>query len=132
MRPEHVLVEDLGGDDSEGRVSDPSAVVTGAYFAQLVGADRVHGLLVGFLVVLDGDLGSHAAHGVHTTTVASLDEELDVGVHEGDGHGDRAAVGQDEVGVVAEALDHGEDVVPTAAVESRRVVAELVDDLYIR
>jgi hypothetical protein len=60
---------------------------------------------------------------VHATTVASLDEELDVGVHEGDGHGDSAAVGKDEVGVVAEALDDGEDVVPTAAVEARRVVA---------
>jgi hypothetical protein len=125
----HVLVEDLGGDAGEDGVGDPSAVVAGLDFAQLVGADRVHCLLVGFLVVLDGDLGCHAAHGVHTAAVARLDQELDVGVHKGHGHGDGAAVGENEVGVVAEALDDGEDVVPTTAVEAGGVVAEFVDDL---
>jgi hypothetical protein len=114
----HVLVEDLCCDAGEDRVGDPGAVVAGADFAQLVGTHGVHRLLVGFLVVLDGDLGCHAAHGVHTAAVASLDEELDVGVHEGNGHGDGAAVGKDEVWVVAEAFDDGEDVIPTAAVEA--------------
>lgn len=125
----HVLVEHLGRDGGERRVRDPGAVVARADLAELVGAHVLHGFLVGLLVVLDGDLGRHAAHGVHAAAVAGLDEELDVGVHEGHGHGDGAAVGEDEVGVLAEALDDGEDVVPAAAVEAGRVVAELVDDL---
>ena len=125
----HVLVEDFRGNDSERRVSDPGTVVAGADFAELIGADVLHGLVVGGLVVLDGDLGRHAAHGVDAALVAGLDEELDVGVHEGDGHGDGGAVGEDKVGVVAELLDDAEDVVPAAAVEARGVVAELVDDL---
>jgi hypothetical protein len=83
------------------------------------------------LVVLDGDLGCHAAHGVDTAPVACLDEELDVGVHEGRGHGDGVAVGKDKVGVLAETLDGAEDVVPAAAVETGGVVAELVDDLGV-
>lgn len=93
----HVLVEDFGCNAGEDGVGDPGTVVAGADFAQLVGAHGVHCLLVGFLVVLDGDLSCHAAHGVHTAAVAGLDEELDVSVHEGDGHGDGAAVGEDEV-----------------------------------
>lgn len=103
--------------------------MTGARLAQLVGPHAVHGAVIGVLVVLDGDLGGHAAHGVDAALVAGLDEELDVGVHEGDGHGDGAAVGQDEVGVVAELLDGAEDVVPAAAVEPGAVVAQLVEDL---
>ena len=114
----HVLVEDLSGNAGEDGVSDPGAIVAGADLTQLVGAHGVHCLLVGFLVVLDRDLGCHAAHGVHTAAVAGLDEELDVCVHEGNGHGDGAAVGKDEIGVVAEALDDGKDVVPTTAVEA--------------
>ena len=125
----HVLVEDFRGNDGESGVSDPGAVVAGTDLAQLVGADVLHGLVVGGLVVLDGDLGSHAAHGVDAALVAGLDEELDVGIHEGDGHGDGRAVGEDKVGVVAELLDDAEDVVPAAAVETGGVVAQLVDDL---
>ena len=74
----HVLVEDLGGDAGESRVSNPGAVVTGAHLTELVGADTLHGLLVGNGVVLDGDLGSHATHGVDTAFMAGLDKELDL------------------------------------------------------
>jgi len=66
---------------------------------------------------------------VYAALVAGLDEEFYIGVHEGDGHGDIAAVGEDELRVVAEALDEAEDVVPSATVETRAVIAELVDDL---
>lgn len=52
-----------------------------------------------------------------------------VGIHEGDGHGDRGTVGKDEVGVLPELLDDAEDVVPTTAVETGRVIPELIDDL---
>lgn len=124
-----MLVEDFGSNAGESRVSNPRAVVAGSNLAQLVGADVLHGLVVGLLVVLDGDLGGHAAHGVDAALVAGLDEQLDVGVHKGDGHCDGGSVRQDKVCVVAELLDGAEDVVPSAAVEAGAVVTELVDDL---
>ena len=40
-----------------------------------------------------------------------------------------AAIGQDELGPVAELLDHAEDVVPAAGVQPGRVLAQLVEDL---
>lgn len=66
VRSRHVLVEDLGGNSSEGRVSNPGAVVASANLTQLVGADVLHGLLVEGRVVLDRDLSGH-------TTLLSLD-----------------------------------------------------------
>lgn len=128
VRRGHVLVEDFRGNRCQCRVGHPGAVMAGADFAQLVLSDVVHGPVVGLWVVLNGDLGRHATHGVDTPTMASLDEESDVGVHEGNGHGDGGSVGEDKVGVLAEFLDDGEDVVPSAAVETGGVVAELVDD----
>lgn len=102
--------------------------MTSSDFTQLVGTDLVHGGFILLGVVSDGDLSGHAAHSVDAALVASLDEETDVGVHEGDGHGDLRAVRQDELRVLAEALDVAEDVVPAAAVEAGRVVTEFVDD----
>lgn len=61
--------------------------------------------------------------------MADLDEQLDVGVHEWHGHGNIGAVGQDEVGVLTELFDKGEDVIPAAAVETGAVVTKFVDDL---
>lgn len=61
-------------------------------------------------------------HSVNTTTVAGLDEQAHVGVHERNRHGDGRTVGQDEVGVLAEAFDERENVVPTTAVETGAVV----------
>ena len=53
---------------------------------------------------------------MHASLVASLDEQFDVGIHERNGHGDCGTVGHDETGVLAEAFDDGEDVIPAAAV----------------
>lgn len=64
-----------------------------------------------------------------TTTVAGLNQQPDVGVHEGNSHGDIGTVRQDEVRVLAEVLDEGEDVIPAATVETSAVVTELIDDL---
>jgi len=74
----HVLIEDLRGDRGEGRVSNPSAVVAGAHLTQLVSAHAFEGFLVGYGVILDRDLSSHATHGVDAALVAGLDEELDL------------------------------------------------------
>jgi hypothetical protein len=128
----HVLVEDLGCDGGERWVSHPGTVVAGTYLAKLVGANLCHSSIVCLLVVLDGNLSSHTTHGVDASLVAGLDQELDVCVHEGACHGDRVSVGQDEVGVLAETLNGAEDVIPATAVETSRVVAELVDDLKLR
>ncbi|KAI6775412.1 hypothetical protein HG530_002170 [Fusarium avenaceum] len=125
----HVLVEDLEGDAGESWMGNPGSVVSSTGFTELVSADTIHGFVVGFGVVLDGNLSCHAAHGVDTALVAGLDEELHVGLHEGDGHRDGGTVWEDKVGVVAELLDDAEDVVPSTTVEARAVVTELVDDL---
>ena len=45
------------------------------------------------------------------------------------GHRDQCAVRQHELGVGTEALDEAEDVVPAAAVQTGRVLAQLVEDL---
>lgn len=127
----HVGVEDIRRNGSERRMSHPSAIVTGAHLSELVSADLCHGGIVRLLVILDGNLCGHSTHGVYTSLVTGLDEKLDVCVHERASHGDRVTVGENEVGVLAEALDGAEDVVPATAVETSRVVTELVDNLYI-
>jgi hypothetical protein len=66
---------------------------------------------------------------VNTTAVASLDEQLHIGFHERHGHGDVGAVGEDKVGVLAELLDEGEDVIPAAAVETGAMVTQFIDNL---
>jgi hypothetical protein len=43
--------------------------------------------------------------------VTSLDEELDVGIHEWDGHGDIATIGKNVLRMVTEFLDETEDIV---------------------
>ena len=55
----HVLVEYLGSDGGESRVCHPGTIVTSTNLTQLVGAHTLHGLIVGSLVVLDGDLSGH-------------------------------------------------------------------------
>jgi hypothetical protein len=64
-----------------------------------------------------------------TSLVAGLDQESNICVHERNGHGNRSTVRQDEVGVVAELLDEGKDVVPSSAVQAGAVVTKLIDDL---
>ena len=78
--------------------------------------------IVGFGVALDGDLGSHAAHGVDTAPVTGLDQQLDVRPEEVPVHGDGGAVGKRQVLAIAELLDEAEDVIPTAAVQACGVV----------
>lgn len=131
VRCGHVLVEDVRGDLGERRVSDPGTIVAGAHLAELVGGDLGHGGVIGLLVVLDGDLSGHAAHSMDSALVTGLDKELDVGIHEGGSHGHGIAVWENEVRVLTETLDSVEDVIPTTAVQARRVVTELIDDLFV-
>lgn len=125
----HVLIEDFGGDGSKSWVGNPSSVVTSLDLTELIGVDALHGLVVGGLVILNWDLGGHSSHSSDLALMAGLDEKLNICVHEWDGHGDTGTIWKDEVWVLAELLDDGEDVIPTSAVKSGRVVSELEDDL---
>ena len=57
---------------------DNLPVVASTDFTKLVGANTLHGPVIGGLVVLDGDLGSHSTHGMDATLVASLNQEFDL------------------------------------------------------
>lgn len=100
-----------------------------AHLTQLIRPHPFHGLVIRLLVVLDGDLRRHTTHSMDTTLVTRLDEQLDIGIHERHRHGDRAAIRQHKVAVLAELLDGAEDIIPAAAVETRAVVTQLIDDL---
>lgn len=50
--------------------------------------------------------------------MAGLDQKSDICIHEWHGHGHRGAVREHEVGVLAEFLDEGEDVIPSSAVKA--------------
>lgn len=67
-------------------------------------------------------------HGVHTATVAGLDQQPDVGIHERHSHGNIGPIRQHELRVVTELLDEGEDVIPTSTVQTGAVVTQFVDD----
>ena len=71
----------------------------------------------------------HAAHGVNAAAVAGLDQKLDIGVEEVAVHADLDTVGKHESRIVSQLLDEAEDVVPASAVQSGRMVAQLVENL---
>src|SRR5229473_867940 len=72
----------------------------------------------------------HPTHRVRATFVACLHQQLRVRAHEGDGHRHLRAVGKHEIWTVSELLDDAEDVVPASRVETARVIAQLVEDLF--
>src|SRR5215469_2668290 len=61
--------------------------------------------------------------------VAGPDEEVHVRLEEVTLHGHGCTVGQQVVAPITELLDEAEDVVPAAAVQPGRVLAQLVEDL---
>ncbi len=66
---------------------------------------------------------------MYPSFVACFDEKLDVSIHERYSHCYCGAVRQDKLGVLTEFFDHAEDVIPSAAIQARTVVTELIDDL---
>jgi hypothetical protein len=81
------------------------------------------------IVTLDGDLSRHPAHRVDAAPVTRLDEQLGIAFQKVRVHRHERSVRQDEVGVARELLDEAEDVIPSSAVEPRRMIAEFVQDL---
>ena len=68
---------------------------------------------------------------MYASFVACLYEQLYISIHERYGHGHRRAVWQDEIGILAELLDHTKDIVPSAAIQPRAVISELVYNLKV-
>ena len=66
---------------------------------------------------------------MYASFVACLYQQLYISIHERYRHGYRRPVWQDEIRILAELLDHAKDIVPSAAVQSGAVIAELVYDL---
>jgi hypothetical protein len=66
---------------------------------------------------------------MHASPMTCLDEQFNICVHERNGHGDGITVGKNKIRVLAETLDGVEDVVPSATIEARRMIAKLINDL---
>ncbi len=124
------LVEFGHGDLHQPGMRDPGAVVAVAGLALLVLAHLFQRRLVRGRVVLDGNLRGHAAHGVRAALVADADARQGVGAHERHGHGHLAAVGHQELGLLAQLLDVAEDIVPASAIQTGAVVAQFVQNLF--
>ena len=108
---------------------DPGAVVSGPHFAELILPHFIERLLIGHRIVLDRHLRRHASHGVDSAAMAGLDQQIDIGLEEMPLHRDQRAIRQHELGEIPELLDEAENVIPAAAVQSRRVIAKLIEDL---
>lgn len=61
--------------------------------------------------------------------MASLDQQLDVRLHESDFHRHVLAIGKDRVPVLSPPLDEAEDVIPATAVQPARMGPQLPQDL---
>lgn len=124
-----MFVEDLPSDDFNERVSNPCPIMSSSDFTKLISADLVHSNFVGFGVVLDGDLSRHSTHSCDLPPVASLDEELDIGVHKVNGHRDILAVWEDCASVSPTLLDEAENIVPAKNRSLRKKCPEVISDV---
>jgi hypothetical protein len=77
----HHLVELLFGNADQTGMGHPGAVVAVFGFALFVGAHFSQRRLIGFRIVLNRNLGRHAAHGVNAAPVAGFDKQQRVGAH---------------------------------------------------
>ena len=112
------------------RVRDPGAVEAVARLALLVLGDDDQRLPRHLRVTAVGDEGAHPADRVRAAAVAGRDQQLGVRPHERHRHGQLRPVREDAAPApVPEHLDDREQVVPAPGVQSRAVVAQLVEDL---
>ena len=85
-------IEDLTGDRDEVRMRYPCSVGTVAGLPPLVLPDGCQGALRDVGLAAIRDEGAHAADGVRPASVAGGDQQLLVGAHERDSHGDLCPV----------------------------------------
>ena len=83
----------------------PRTVVTGEHLTKLVSTHLVHSSIVGLLISFDRNLSSHTTNGSSTTLVASLNEQVHVGLHKGARHRHRSTIRQYSRLVVALTLN---------------------------
>src|SRR5258708_35563355 len=88
----HLPIEDFLGNCDKARMGDPSAIVTVAGLALLVGAHLLHRRRVRRGVVADRDLRRHSAHRVYPAAMACLDQQLAVAAQEMGRHRDLPAI----------------------------------------
>ena len=129
----HPLAEHLGerseASVDQPRMSDPGPVEPGRRLPRLVGRGLLQGGRRRLRIAPAGHERGHPADGVGPTGVTGLDQQVGVRGHERRSHRDVAPVGQHVIGRIGEVLDHREDVVPAAGVQSGGVVAQFVQDL---
>ena len=86
-------------------MSHPAAVITISSSTLFVTAHPFQGPFVSLAIAFNGNECAHATDGGRIAPMAGFHQELGVGVHEGDAHGDQAPVGETEVSVVPELFD---------------------------
>ena len=123
------LVEDVHRDRHQVGVGNPRAIEAVGRLALLVLGDLGQRVRRHLRLAPIGDERGHAAHRMRAAAVARLHQQLRVGAHERHGHRHLRAIGQHQRGTCRERLDDAEDVVPAAGVESRGMLAQLVQDL---
>src|SRR2546427_873196 len=110
-------------------MGDPRTVEAVGRLALLVVTDLRERALGDWGIPPIWDDRRHTAESERAALVAGLHQELGVRAHEGNGHGDLAAVREDELLPIAKLLDDAEHVVPTPRVQPRAVIAKLVERL---
>ena len=129
VRRRHMRVKYVLAIGHQPGVRHPCAVVSRPHLAQFVVPHFFQGALVRFRIALDRNLRSHPAHRVNAAAVAGPDQEIDVRLQEVALHRDLRPIRQHEVRTMPELLDEAENVIPSSAVQTRRMVAQLVEDL---
>jgi hypothetical protein len=109
-------------------MGNPGAIVAQTGFAFFIGAHAGQGGIVGGGVVLDGNLGGHAPHGVGPPFVARRNDQADIGLHQRGLHADAGPIGQDIIGVGPQVFDITEHIIPTATVQGHDVFFEFIQD----
>ena len=128
VRCRHVFVEDFFRDHYQGGVSHPSSIVAIGGLAFFIGAHFRHGGIVRGGVVFDRNLRRHATHRRRISAMASFHQEQRVTTHKWAGHRDVITIGEYDIFVVAKFFNATENVVPAAAIQSRRMLAQLIQN----
>ena len=108
---------------------NPRAIVPVAGFAFLVGAHLGDGFLIRHWIGLHRNVRGHSTHGVDVAPMTRLDGKFRITAHEVGRHRDLRAIGQHGMGVAGKFLDEAEDVIPAAAIQPRRVLAQFIENL---
>ena len=105
-------------DRHKPRVRHPTTIVAVSCISVFISTNSGHRNVILLRIILDWNQSTHAANRRGVAVVAGLQQQQGIGAHERRSHRDLGAIGQTEVAVDLELLDAGEDVIPTACIES--------------